>query len=242
MITGKFRLYILKGGMWMFIEYLRFLESKESKDFQSIIDHCEKYIRYETSIVGFNHQDDFRQVLLMKLYNMVNKRIITLNDDFVFDLESNTKYFSKFIGHTGKARLSLLESKNLVESEYFLFIGEIKLRMYIKRVCFTTRIDFYRENDKSFLSNCISLNSATSEGVELIERIPMKDESVNNELLRIDLTSLLHKTEYDFLMKYTQFENQKKYAEYLGVSQQYISKKIKSIRKRVKKGRTRECF
>jgi hypothetical protein len=223
----------------MFIEYLKYLESKESNDFESIINHCNNYIQHETSLINKRYRDDFKQTLLMKLFAVIGKGIITINEDFEPNKCRNSKYYSKFLNHIGKQQHKYLQDINLVESEYFLFVGEIKLRMYIKRVCFTTRIDFYRAVDKSFLSNCISLNSITNDGIELIDRMPMKEKTVNNELMKIDLTTLLHKTEYDFLMKYTEFNNQKEYADYMGVSQQYISKKINSIRKTIEKGRTR---
>jgi len=222
----------------MFIEYLRYKVFEMEEDFNKIIADCQNMISIETQKVEVNDREDFRQELIMRLYKVLQKEIISINDEFIIE-ESIGKvknnYYKNFLEDINKSKKISEDNKNLLfESEFFVFVGEIKLRAYLKRVCYTFTIDYFRKNKRDLYNQCLRLNNVNNEGHEYIETIRSINPYSENKNLVDFLKKTINEQDLNFLLEAYKCKSQKEYADKLNVTQQYVSKKTNRIIRMIK--------
>ncbi|KFZ26209.1 MAG: hypothetical protein KQ78_01560 [Candidatus Izimaplasma bacterium HR2] len=241
----------------MFIEYLEYQSNKKEVLFEKIINDMTKIIKNESLKVLSQFREDLKQELLMKLFKILQNEFITINDDFkILDIDNsllldflqkennyiidfNNNYLKKFYINILMAsdlnrESSQTENLKLIKKDFYYFVGEIKIRKYLRVVCINFRIDFNRRIDK-YIQNCnLSLNCHNDNEIEYLDLIADKRIVSDTTEIPEGYQKYLTIREQKFIKEYIQFENQKAYAEHLGVSQQYISKKLKIIRNRLR--------
>lgn len=176
--------------------------------------------------------------LPISLFNTDNLRFLKSRDYSVEAIVSvfNNKYIKNYIDEAG---IDILEGAFENEEKYQEFI--INFSKFSFRNQFFNILDkrfdsviaaFYRNNIDYLTKEQMKLNRETDEGDEYIDLIP------DNSQQKISLEKLgFSKKDIDFLNLFIDGDkvySQTEVAKMLGTSQQYISKRIKEIRKKYK--------
>jgi len=233
----------VKGGIRMFINYLQYQATKEEKYFEAFILKAKNLINQELYKMRSEYREDFYQELLMKLYKIMQKELISISSDFilndrdrllleqsstVLETKSAKRYLDAYFNEINKILINCTSY-----SSFFLFVGDIKIRKYIKTVCANFRIDYLRKYGKNQNNSTFSLNELNSDGIEYLEIIPNNVEAENTYDLD-NIYSVLIRDEKNFLMESFMYKRQSDYAQALGVTQQYISRKYNKIVNKIK--------
>lgn len=211
----------------MFVDYIKYITFKNEESINNVIVDCENMIAKESLKIPALYREDFKQDLRMKIFNVLQKEIITINDDFVLPLGRNkksNKYFKNYLINSSK--LNLIEA---TESDFFLFVGEIKIRAYLNRVGYTFSIDYLRKYKGDLLVHCHSLNNTNNEGIEYLSLL--KETQCSERLIDLSkVYSSINLRDREFLDGLIKCNTQADYARQINVTQQAVSKRLKKIK------------
>lgn len=192
--------------------------------------------------VSVLYQEDILQELMMGALSIIEQMKIQVPEldqetfmNIVNQNISSKKYYSSFIQEVEKDQLiDLLLPENFQEVKELYKKFCIRNQFYhILEQRFTSIIStFYRENSKYFYYEIRILNLVEDHGIERIDQlVSLETQNYDFELYGIE------EKDASFLKLFIDGNcllSQKEVADKLGVSQQSISKKLKSLRKKYK--------
>jgi len=196
----------------------------------------------DLKFIDYQEREDFKQALYMKVHEVLLKRPIKENNDYIFRWSENeetifkeNKYLTNLLSEFGMTVKSVLDmneqlEKKEFESAYRVFVGDVKLYQYFSKVIKTCRINFVKAYEKDPIYYAFRLNNQNAHHQEYINTI--EDESQNPNYI-IDM-SILDDEEREFLDEYAKALNQTEVAKKLNVTQQAVSKRYNKIINKLK--------
>lgn len=175
--------------------------------FKQIVDLILPKVYMETKDI-FNEKDDLIQEILIKIYKYLKEFKINyknINYNFLPNFYKKYRVEDKY--------------------EYILFCNENQLIKYIKRICYTTKIDCIRKKVE-----IKSLNEVTNDDNEIIDNVIDKSTSVDIYQFENNLTKDEKKIAELIRKGYTERE----IGNVLGVSQQVVNRRKQKMIKKIK--------
>lgn len=175
--------------------------------FKQIVDLILPKVYMETKDI-FNEKDDLIQEILIKIYKYLKEFKINyknINYNFLPNFYKKYRVEDKY--------------------EYILFCNENQLIKYIKRICYTTKIDYIRKQVE-----IKSLNEVTKDDNEIIDNVIDKSTSVDLYQFENNLTKDEKKIAELIRKGYTERE----IGNVLGVSQQVVNRRKQKMIKKIK--------
>lgn len=219
--------------------------------FEEIVEELTPFIENHLKNIPKEFRDDVRQEMLMALYEVINKYFkvnekIAIEENLflkrkydisINELKENNKDLNDFIEKYGIELLNkALKNKEYQKTfnyEYMLFCNEKQFISYLNKTFNNLKIDSYNEYSTNSKYVVKSLNEKIFDDIELVELI--EDNSLENKFNIFQKYNLTNE-EIEFLLNF--FEYGRKLTEQevalkYNVSQQYISKKLKKIKKKL---------
>lgn len=221
----------------------KYKETKSDDDFEVIVEELKGLIINHCYKIESNERNDLEQELLMCLYKAINSFNVEI---FQLLVESefsnlnnvlNNQYISCFIDKYGDElfRKALTNERDfkLFIFEFQLFCNENQFLKYVDSAFSKTRAYYKRKHKTGDYLQVISLNTYTTDGIELLDKI--SDLSIiKNDI--IDYSKLSEK-EVEFLKYFIEGNRkltEKEVAIKRGVTQQAVHSMFKRIAKKLK--------
>jgi len=211
--------------------YMQFANSKQEHDrlFKEVIDYINPTITKELNSIASIIKDDIRQEILIKIFKIfINQRLTFISiEETKRLLKENNYLLSNFIKDLKGNKLSISSSiyppeiDSIFINTFHTYVCNLMLISYIKKTI-RNKLDCMK---KYYRYKYISLN-IIKEDTELLELI--SDDKKPNKL----------SNDHQFLKLFISDNTiltQKEVAVKLNVSQQYISKRLSQITKKIKK-------
>ena len=226
----------------MYLLYQKYSNQPNDDLFIEIIHELKWMILRDLKYVNYQEREDFKQALYMKVHEVLLKKPIKENNDYIFRWSDNeemifkeNKYLLKLLSEFGLSVNNVLSIEDQIdkkefESVYRVFVGDVKLYQYFSKVIKTCRINFVKAYEKDPIYYAFRLNNQNNHHQEYINAI--EDESQNQNYI-IDI-SVLDDEEREFLDEYAKALNQTEFAKKLNVTQQAVSKRYNKIINKLK--------
>lgn len=236
---------------------IKYQKTKEENDLGRIVKRLEPLI-YSTSLkVAAPYREDLIQELKMGIVNIiqtfkVSKKeldvsLFCYNNLFLLEEQHfssksiyslfSDSYFISFLREFGLEKFKIsficLKKRTNLIANFSKFNAQNQFFSILQKRFSSILSGFYRKNSKSFFSEIRSLNTINDKGRERIEEIEAPSLKRVSLLDQLDFSI----NDINFLKLFIEDNNlltQLEVANKLGVSQQYVSKKLKEIKVKYK--------
>lgn len=204
---------------------INYQNTKDDIFFEKILEELKNLIYYNIKKIPISYQEEIYQELLLGLYNvLITFKInynIKINQQEIENQNITNKYLLAFI-EKYKNDLLRVNNKDLFINEFILFCNENQFINYINKRFKSIRISFYQkqEKEKAIYEKYLEIIKLSSNNTYNIKYLDVEEKAFLK--LFVDKERIL---------------TQKEVGDILGISQQAISRKLKKIKEKYKKGK-----
>lgn len=235
---------------------LQYQNKKSDQSFMKLLSSLSLMIKGATSKIDFFDREDVFQDISIAILNVCRKKkfeiegfktIEELYSFYVKDEVANSikkQYFLKSFLKAHEENMLLLENtlnKTILLNDfneiYKSYVGNLQVIHYFQKVCKSVVLKYYRRLNQQLERNGIRLNELDNYGEEKINYVINKDAPItfSQSIQDYHFSKEEKKFIKGFFCENGQILTQVEYAKLCHVSQQAISKKIKTLKIKARK-------